>query len=113
MAERIRRERTVFIWLFIVWLATKSGVADLPAAGRDVRAAINVAELICLGLSTIYLFRLFRWLNSPRMPAWAVTIIYFVFDFFVPLVSALIGAGIIWGTEKKLESTADAIKGSV
>ena len=103
MKEKIKKDRQLLFMFFLLWLLAKVIVSHVPQESVFLKPLAGIIGLIFLILSALYVYKMYKWYNSPKAPALAMAIIYFIFDFILPLISILIGAGIIYESRKLLK----------
>lgn len=104
MKEKIKKDRQLLFIFFLLWILTKIAMTRVPQEPLFFRPAVIVIGLIFLILSAFYVYKMYKWYNSPKAPALAMAIVYFIFDFIFPLIPILIGAGIIYESRKLLKN---------
>jgi predicted membrane protein len=103
MNEKIKKDRQLLIMFFLLWVLAKIAVSHVAQQPVFLRVSAGIAELVFLILSTLYVYKMYKWYNSPKAPPLAMAIIYIIFDFIFPLISIFIGAGIIYESRKLLK----------
>jgi len=103
--DEIKKDRKLCLLFFLLW-CTSSGIARLIGENSDdllylLGFAVAVVGFICFIISSIFVYRLYKWYSSPKAPPLIMSIVYF-FGVIFPLVPTLIGAGIIWKSRKLL-----------
>ena len=110
MKEKIRRDRKLLLMFFLLWIALsgwslqykKADLSNLPQGKLIIVWGIGIMALVSLIMSCIYVFKMYKWYNSPKAPALVMAILYFIFAFILPLIPLLIGAGILWKSRELL-----------
>ncbi len=102
MEEKIKKDRQLLLMFFLLWLLAKPIMQYIPQEPVFLKPLAGIAGLLFLILSALYVYKMYKWYNSPKAPALAMAIIYFIFDFILPLIPLLIGAGIIYESRKLL-----------
>jgi len=105
--KRVRLLLLMFVLLWIVLGAWKSqfkkyDFPNLPLKQLITISLVEITRLICLVMTSIYVYKLYKWYNSSKAPALPMTIIYVIFWFIFPLISILIVSGIIWESRRLL-----------
>ena len=103
MVDKVKKDRSLLFIFFLLWSLTKMSCSNIPQDPVFLEPIVYATELIFLILSALYVYKMFKWYNSPQSPPLVMAIIYFLFDFIFPLVSILIGAGIIYESRKMLK----------
>ncbi|HLD56620.1 MAG TPA: hypothetical protein VJA00_03275, partial [Candidatus Omnitrophota bacterium] len=98
--EKIKKDRNLLLLFFFSWLALKSVLLRPPQEASLTYTVIGLAGLSFLVLSAVYVYKIYK-LYNPRK-ALALAMIYFVFDFVLPLISIIIGVVVIWKSRKPL-----------
>lgn len=103
MKEKIKKDRQLLFLFFFLWLLAKLVILYVPQEPVFFKLVVSVINLILLIMSALYVYKMYKWYNSPKAPAIVMAIIYFIFDFIFPLISLLIGAGIMYESRKLLK----------
>ena len=124
MMDTIRKERRLLMIFLLLWFAMSNVALFLQQYKNSLSSDYSLilalitlisalVALISLIISVIYVYKVCKWCNFSKAPVLLMTIIYVVFAFIYPLISFLIGVGILWKSRKLLIEKQSQSKGAV
>jgi hypothetical protein len=120
MKERIKKDRDFLLIFSLLWVGSVLWIirhyplikdfdfSKLSAVGVNLLALASFASLFSLVATAVYVYRMYKWYNSPQAPARLMALLFLITSIVFGFVSLIIVIAIIWKSKKLLIDKQDA-----
>ena len=114
MKEKIEKDRQLLLIFSLLWVASTLWVmryypiirnfdlSKLSSAQLNILFAVSITSLTGLIMTSVYLYKMYSWYNSPKAPPKVMTTLFVIFSLFLGLVTIIIVIVIFWKSKKLL-----------
>ena len=116
MKDKIAKDRQLLLIFCLIWVSSTLWImhyypiikdfdfSKLSSSQQNILFLSSAVNLFSITMASIYVYKMYKWYNSPNAPAGLITALFVISCLLFGLISLVIVGVIVWKSKKMLSS---------